>query len=64
MAEQYKQVGNAAACKFGKRGWIINYKISKKVRGGIVKEYNLSFIDDIDLYNHVKDTIEKYRFKD
>jgi len=28
-----------------------------------VKEYNLSFIDDIDLYNHVKDTIEKYRFK-
>ncbi len=28
-----------------------------------MREYNLSFIDDIDLYNHVKDTIEKYRFK-
>jgi hypothetical protein len=28
-----------------------------------MKEYNLSFISDIDLFNHVKETIEKYRFK-
>lgn len=28
-----------------------------------MKKYNLSFISDMDLYNHVKDAIEKYRFK-
>jgi len=28
-----------------------------------VKKYNLGFISDEDLYNHVKETIEKYRFK-
>jgi len=28
-----------------------------------MKKYNLNFIDDIDLFNHVKETIEKYRFK-
>ena len=27
-----------------------------------MREYNLSFIDDRDLFNHVKETIEKYRF--
>jgi len=28
-----------------------------------MKSYNLSFIDDRDLYNHIKETIQKYRFK-
>lgn len=28
-----------------------------------MKNYNLSFIDDEDLFNHVKETIEKYSFK-
>jgi hypothetical protein len=28
-----------------------------------VREYNLSFISDDNLYNHVKETIEKYSFK-
>ena len=28
-----------------------------------MREYNLSFIDDENLFNHVKETIEKYRFK-
>ena len=28
-----------------------------------MKKHNLSFIDDPDLFNHVKDTVEKYRFK-
>jgi len=28
-----------------------------------VRAYNLSFISDEDLFNHVKETIEKYRFK-
>ena len=28
-----------------------------------MNEYNLNFISDIDLFNHVKETIEKYRFK-
>ena len=27
-----------------------------------MRKYNLSFIDDRDLFNHVKETIEKYRF--
>jgi hypothetical protein len=27
-----------------------------------VKRYNLSFISDQDLFNHVKETVEKYRF--
>jgi hypothetical protein len=27
-----------------------------------MREYNLSFIDDRDLFKHVKETIEKYRF--
>jgi hypothetical protein len=27
-----------------------------------MNNYNLSFIDDIDLFNHVKETVEKYRF--
>jgi hypothetical protein len=28
-----------------------------------MKNYNLSFINDDDLFNHVKNTIQKYRFK-
>lgn len=28
-----------------------------------MREYNLNFINDNDLFNHVKETIEKYRFK-
>ncbi len=28
-----------------------------------MRKYNLSFISDINLFNHVKETIEKYRFK-
>ena len=28
-----------------------------------MKEYNLSFISNVNLFNHVKETIEKYRFK-
>ena len=28
-----------------------------------MKKYNLNFISDINLFNHVKETIEKYRFK-
>lgn len=28
-----------------------------------MREYNLTFIDNEDLFNHVKETIEKYRFK-
>jgi Eco47II restriction endonuclease len=28
-----------------------------------MNNYNLSFISDEDLYNHVKNTVEKYRFK-
>jgi len=28
-----------------------------------MKKYNLCFISDINLFNHVKETIEKYRFK-
>jgi len=28
-----------------------------------MREYNLSFISDKNLFNHVKETIEKYRFK-
>ncbi len=27
-----------------------------------MKNYNLSFINDSDLFNHVKETVEKYRF--
>jgi hypothetical protein len=27
-----------------------------------MRKYNLSFIDDRDLFKHVKETIEKYRF--
>ncbi len=27
-----------------------------------MKKYNLSFISDADLFNHVKETVEKYRF--
>jgi hypothetical protein len=26
-------------------------------------KYNLSFITDTDLYNHTKETVEKYKFK-
>ncbi len=28
-----------------------------------MREYNLNFISDVDLFNHIKETIEKYRFK-
>jgi hypothetical protein len=28
-----------------------------------MKNYNLEFIDNDDFYNHVKETIKKYRFK-
>jgi len=28
-----------------------------------MKKYNLSFIEDDELFNHVKETVEKYRFK-
>ncbi|NPA71746.1 MAG: Eco47II family restriction endonuclease [Gammaproteobacteria bacterium] len=30
--------------------------------GGAVNHYNLGFISDVDLFNHVKDTVEQYRF--
>jgi len=28
-----------------------------------MSKYNLGFISDEDLFNHVKETVEKYRFK-
>ena len=28
-----------------------------------MKKYNLGFISDEDLFKHVKETVEKYRFK-
>ena len=28
-----------------------------------MKKYNLGFISDEDLFHHVKETVEKYRFK-
>lgn len=28
-----------------------------------IKNYNLNFISDINIFNHVKETVEKYRFK-
>ena len=64
MAEQYKQIGNAVPVNLAKEVGlsIINYldKLKEEKR---VRKYNLSFISDINLYNHVKETIKKYRFK-
>ncbi len=63
MAEQYKQIGNAVPVNLAKEVGlsIINYldKLEGKKR---VRRYNLSFISDINIFNHVKETIEKPTF--
>ncbi len=63
MAEQYKQVGNAVPVNMAKEVGLSIIEYLSKLEEKSMKRYNLSFIDDKDLFNHVKETIEKYRFK-
>jgi len=64
IAEQYKQIGNAVPVNLAKEiGVSIIKYLDKLKEEKKMKAYNLSFINDIDLFNHVKETIEKYRFK-
>ncbi len=64
MAEQYKQIGNAVPVNLAKEVGLSIIKYLDKLREvKKMRKYNLSFISDSNLFNHVKDTIEKYRFK-
>jgi len=64
IAEQYKQVGNAVPVNMAKEvGLSIIKYLDKLKEDKKMREYNLSFISDENLFNHVKETIEKYRFK-
>lgn len=62
ISEQYKQIGNAVPVEFAKHIGISIKEYLNKLNGKSMKQYSLSFISDIDLFNHVKETIEKYRF--
>ena len=63
MAEQYKQIGNAVPVNMAKEVGlsIINY-LNKLQQNRKMQQYHLNFINDADLFNHVKETIDKYRF--
>lgn len=64
IAEQYKQIGNAVPVNLAKEvGLSIVKYLDKLKEVKKMREYNLSFISDVNLFNHVKETIEKYRFK-
>jgi DNA (cytosine-5)-methyltransferase 1 len=64
MAEQYKQIGNAVPVNLAKEVGLSIIKYLEKLKEvRKMREYNLSFISDVNLFNHVKETIEKYRFK-
>ena len=64
IAEQYKQIGNAVPVNMAKEvGLSIIKYLDKLEEVKKMREYNLSFISDVNLFNHVKETIEKYRFK-
>ncbi len=64
MAEKYKQIGNAVPINLAKEvGISIIEYLNKLKKVKTVKKYNLSFISNNDLFNHTKETIEKYRFK-
>lgn len=64
MAEQYKQIGNAVPVNMAKEvGLSIIKYLDKLKEVKKMRKYNLSFISDVNLFNHVKETIEKYRFK-
>jgi len=64
LAEQYKQIGNAVPVNLAKEiGLSIIKYLDKLNEVKTMRKYNLSFISDMDLFNHVKETIEKYRFK-
>ncbi|MDQ7047785.1 MAG: Eco47II family restriction endonuclease [Sulfurovum sp.] len=64
IAEQYKQIGNAVPVNMAKEVGISIIKYLDKLKEDKkMRAYNLSFISDSDLFNHVKETIEKYRFK-
>ena len=64
IAEQYKQIGNAVPVNMAKEiGLSIIKYLDKLEEVKKMRAYNLSFISDINLFNHVKETIEKYRFK-
>lgn len=64
IAEQYKQIGNAVPVNLAKEvGLSLIRYLNKLKEVKKMREYNLSFISDMDLFNHVKETIEKYRFK-
>ena len=64
MAEQYKQIGNAVPVNLAKEVGISIIKYLDKLKENTkMRAYNLSFISDVDLYNHVKETIEQYSFR-
>ncbi len=64
MAEQYKQIGNAVPVNLAKEvGLSIIKYLDKLKEVKKIRKYNLNFISDLNLFNHVKETIEKYRFK-
>lgn len=64
IAEQYKQIGNAVPVNMAKEvGLSIIKYLDKLKEVKKMREYNLNFISDVNLFNHVKETIEKYRFK-
>ena len=64
VAEQYKQIGNAVPVNLAKEvGLSIVKYLDKLKKVKKMREYNLNFISDVNLFNHVKETIEKYRFK-
>ncbi len=64
IAEQYKQIGNAVPVNLAKEvGLSIIKYLDKLKEDKKMNEYKLSFISDVNLFNHVKETIEKYRFK-
>jgi DNA (cytosine-5)-methyltransferase 1 len=64
LSQKYKQIGNAVPVNLAKEvGLAIVHYLDKWKEKSMSRGYNLSFIRDEDLFNHVKETIEQYRFK-
>jgi hypothetical protein len=65
MAEQYKQIGNAVPVNLAKEIGLSLVHYLNKLKHTEQKmntAYHLNFISDENLFHHVKETIEKYRF--
>ena len=60
MAEKYKQIGNAVPVNLAKEVGISIIEYLDKLKVKEMKKYNLNFISDTDLFNHVKEAIKEY----